>query len=266
MNLLKRVVRGFGYDLVPSKKKKVPSAQLVAVLKHHRIDTVLDVGANVGQYGQRLRDWGYDGRIVSFEPLSSAHAKLSERAASDPKWTVAPRMAIGDLDGEIDIQVSAETDMSSILPQNDLLQKISPTSAIQTTERVPIHRLDTIAKDQVDGEGRAFMKIDTQGFEPQVLDGSEALLPGLVGVQLEMSLVPLYRGERDYRIMMEWLEARGFTLHLVLPGYFERKLARMVEIDGVFMREDRGVARFALGRTSRRCYGHGEPAQHSPRL
>ncbi|MGI9487756.1 MAG: FkbM family methyltransferase [Geminicoccaceae bacterium] len=237
MTLLQRLARRFGYDLIPRKKKKIPSAQLVAILKHHRIDTVLDVGANVGQYGQRLRDWGYEGRIISFEPLASAHAQLVAKSAPDPAWKVVPRMAIGDHDGDIDIQVSAETDMSSILPQSDLLQEISPTSAIQTTERVPIHRLDTIAKDYVTGEGRAFLKIDTQGFEPQVLDGSEALLPGLVGVQLEMSLVPLYQGERDYLAMIERLEAGGFALHLVLPGYFERKLARMVEIDGVFVRE-----------------------------
>ena len=237
MTLLQRLARRFGYDLVPHQKKKIPSAQLVAVLKQHRIDTVLDVGANVGQYGQRLRDWGYEGRIVSFEPLQSAHEQLSARSASDQAWEVAPRMAIGDQDGDIDIQVSAETDMSSILPQSDLLQEISPTSAIQTTERVPIHRLDTIAETYVNAEHRVFMKIDTQGFEPQVLDGSEALLPGLVGVQLEMSLVPLYQGERDYLAMIKRLANAGFTLHLVLPGYFERKLARMVEIDGVFVRE-----------------------------
>ncbi|MGI9420673.1 MAG: FkbM family methyltransferase [Geminicoccaceae bacterium] len=237
MNFLKRVAHGFGYDLVPLKKKKTPSAQLITLLQHHRIDTVLDVGANVGQYGQRLRDWGYRGRIVSFEPLPSAHEQLSTRSASDPDWIVAPRMAVGAEDGEVDIQVSAETDMSSILPQSELLQEISPTSAIQATERVPIHRLDSVAMGYVDAEGRAFLKIDTQGFEPQVLDGSEALLPRLVGVQLEMSLVPLYQGERDYRAMIQRLETLGFALHLVLPGYFERKLARMVEIDGVFVRE-----------------------------
>ncbi len=239
MRALQRLARNFGYDLTPSKKKKNPSAQLAAVLEHHRIDTVLDVGANVGQYGQRLRDWGYRGRIVSFEPLPSAHQELTARAESDQLWDVAPRMAIGDVDGEIDIQVSAETDMSSILPQNELLQKVSPTSAIQSTERVPIHRLDGIAKGYVNAEGRAFLKIDTQGFEPQVLDGSEALLPQLVGIQLEMSLLPLYQGERDYRAMIQRLAAAGFTLHLVLPGYFERKLARMVEIDGVFIREEK---------------------------
>jgi len=238
VNLLKHLTRRFGYDLVPRKKAKTPSAQLAAVLKHHRIDTVLDVGANVGQYGQRLRDWGYDGRIISFEPLTSAHAQLVTRSASDPKWQVAPRMAIGDVDGEVDIQVSAETDMSSILPQSDFLRQISPTSKVETTEHVPIHRLDSLAKDYVDAEHRLFLKVDTQGYEPQVLDGAEALLPRLIGIQLEMSLLPIYEGERDYLTMIQRLAGAGMTLQLVLPGYFERKLGRMLEIDGVFVREE----------------------------
>lgn len=238
MTLLRHIASRFGYDLVPQKKAKTPSAQLVALLKHQRIDTVLDVGANVGQYGQRLRKWGFEGRIISFEPLSSAHEQLVTKAASDPKWEVMPRMAIGDVDGEIDIQVSAETDMSSILPQSDVLKTISPTSAIQKTERVPIRRLDTVAPDDLDAENRVLLKVDTQGYEPQVLDGSEVLLPRLVGVQLEMSLLPIYEGERDYLAMIKRLEALGFSLNLVLPGYFERKLGRMLEIDGVFIREE----------------------------
>ena len=238
MKLLRSLAQRFGYDLVPQKKAKTPSAQLAAVLKHQRIDTVLDVGANVGQYGERLRKWGYDGRIISFEPLPSAHAKLLECAASDPAWEVAPRMAIGDVDGEIDIQVSAETDMSSILPQSAILKEVSPSSAIQDIERVAIRRLDSVAATYVNAEHRVFMKVDTQGYEPQVLDGSEALLPRLVGVQLEMSLLPIYEGERDYLTMIRRLADAGFALQLVLPGYFERKLGRMLEIDGVFVREE----------------------------
>ena len=242
MTLLRHIARRFGYDLVPQKKAKTPGAQLAALLKHQRIDTILDVGANIGQYAKRLRKWGYDGRIISFEPLSSAHGHLVKEAASDPAWDVAPRMAIGDIDGDIDIQVSAETDMSSILPQSAILKDVSPSSAIEKIERVPIRRLDAVALSYVDAEHRLFMKVDTQGYEPQVLDGAEALLPSLVGVQLEMSLLPIYEGERDYLTMIRRLGDAGFTLQLVLPGYFERKLGRMLEIDGVFVREERSSA------------------------
>ena len=53
-----------------------------------------------------------------------------------------------------------------------------------------------------------------------------------------MSLLPIYEGEHDYRTMITRLASVGFTLQLVLPGYFERKLGRMLEIDGVFVREE----------------------------
>ncbi|MGI9450164.1 MAG: FkbM family methyltransferase [Geminicoccaceae bacterium] len=236
MTFLGRLARSFGYDLIPRKKAKALHTQLIAILKYHRIETVLDVGANVGQYAERLRDFGYDGKIVSFEPLSSAHAALSERAAGDPAWTIAPRMAIGAEDGDIDIQVSAETDMSSILPQNALLKEISPSSEIQSTERVPLRRLDSVAGDFIGEHDRLILKIDVQGFEAEVLEGASALVPKLIGIQLEMSLVPLYKGALDYRSMVEHMAAHGFELHLVLPGYFERKLARQLEIDGVFVK------------------------------
>ena len=236
MTFLGRLACSLGYDLTPRKKAKAPHTQLIAILEHHRIETVLDVGANVGQYGKRLRDHGYDGKIVSFEPLSGAHAALSERAAGDPAWTIAPRMAVGAEDGEIDIQVSAETDMSSILPQNALLKEISPSSQIQSTERVPLRRLDRVAGDFIGENDRLFLKIDVQGFESEVLGGAETLLPRLIGIQLEMSLLPLYKGALDYRSMVEKMAAHGFELHLVLPGYFERKLARQLEIDGVFIK------------------------------
>jgi hypothetical protein len=147
-------------------------------------------------------------------------------------------MAIGDRGGEVEIQVSAERDMSSILPQSDLLRQISPSSTIEATERVPIHRLDEIAPTYLTPEHRVFLKIDTQGFEPEILDGAAGIMDRLVGVQLEMSLLPIYEGESDYRSMIERLAASGFALHLVLPGYFERKLGRMLEIDGVFVKED----------------------------
>jgi hypothetical protein len=80
------------------------------------------------------------------------------------------------------------------------------------------------------------LKIDTQGYEPAVLDGALDLIPRLTGIQLEMSLLPLYREETGFQAMLERLQALGFELHLVLPGYFARKLARQVEIDGVFIR------------------------------
>jgi FkbM family methyltransferase len=236
MTPLQRLARRLGYDLTPRRKARPLQAQLIAVLDRFEISVVLDVGANRGQYGAMLREWGWRGRIVSFEPQAEAHAALARRAAADPTWQVAPRMALGERDGEALIEVSAESDMSSILPQSALLGEVSPSSRITRREPAPLHRLDAVAGSYLRPGDRAFLKIDTQGYEPQVLAGAGALIERLLGIQLEMSLVPIYQGERDFRTTFDQLTAAGFEPYLLLPGYFERKLARQLQLDGVFMR------------------------------
>jgi FkbM family methyltransferase len=236
MTPLQRLARRLGYDLTPRKKARPFQAQLIAVLKRFEISVVLDVGANRGQYGTMLREWGWRGRIVSFEPQTRAHAALERRAAADPDWQVAPRMALGAHDGEVEIEVSAESDMSSILPQSPLLREISPTSAVVRREAAPLRRLDGVVAPYLGAADRVFLKIDTQGYEPQVLAGARALIERLCGIQLEMSLVPIYEGERDFRTIFDQLTKAGFEPYLLLPGYFERRLARQLQVDGVFMR------------------------------
>jgi FkbM family methyltransferase len=236
MTPLHRLARLLGYDLTPRRKAKSPSAQLVAVLKHFRITCVLDVGANVGQYGALLREWGYSGRIVSFEPQAGSYAALERRAAADAAWQVAPRMALGARDGQVELEISAESDMSSILPQSALLRQVSPSSAVARRETVPLRRLDDEAGSYLMADDRVFLKIDAQGYEAEVLAGTAGLLERLAGIQLEMALVPLYEGERSFRAMLDELSALGFEPYLFLTGYFERKLVRQLQIDGVFMR------------------------------
>lgn len=233
---LVRIARAMGYDLLPRAKAKHPDAQLVLLLQRFEIDAVLDVGANEGQYAARLREWGWAGPIVSFEPLPEAHARLSRRAARDPGWIVAPRLALGARAGSATLHVSAESDMSSLLPQTRLLEEISPSSAVTARVEVPMARLDALELLERPAWRRLFLKLDVQGFEPAVLEGAAGLLPRIQGIQLELALLPLYQGERDWRAMIDGLSAQGFAPHLFIPGYFSRRLARQVQMDGVFFR------------------------------
>ncbi len=145
-------------------------------------------------------------------------------------------MALGEEDGEIEIEVSAESDMSSLLPQSALLRQVSPSSRIVARERVRLARLDAVIAPFLEPDDAIFLKLDTQGYEAQVLAGASLLLPRLAGVQLEMPLVPCYEGERGFRDLLDDLAAAGFSPFLFMPGYFERKLARQLQVDGVFMR------------------------------
>jgi hypothetical protein len=103
-------------------------------------------------------------------------------------------------------------------------------------ERVRQERLDRAAAPYIRPDDRVFLKVDTQGYEAAVLDGAEGLLHDLAGVQLELPLVPCYEGEAGFEAMLDRMMRSGFEPHLILPGYFERKLARQLQVDVVFMR------------------------------
>lgn len=237
MRLVQRLARRLGWDLTPRRKAKLPVAQLVATLEHFRIDAVIDVGANTGQYGALLREFGWRGPILSIEPIPEAHAALRARAQGDPAWQVAPPMALGASEGEAVLEVSAESDMSSLLSQSELLRRLSPSSRIERREQVALRRLDRLEEFCNPAWRRLFVKIDVQGGEPRVLAGAEGVMERIVGLQLEMALVPLYEGETGWRATIDHLATSGFAPYLIIPGYFEPKLARQVQMDGIFYRD-----------------------------
>lgn len=217
-------------------------ARLFKLLETHRIDTILDVGANDGGYGKMLRRGGYTGAILSFEPLADAHARLMQSAEGDPAWAVAPRMAIGSSNGEIEINIAGNSTSSSILPMQSLHESAAPQSRYVGTEKVPLKRLDGVTHAVIEKSRNLLLKIDTQGYEMPVLEGAEALLQSVHGIQLELSLVPLYEGQVLYKEMIDWLSVQGFELWSVMPGFVDQASGRMLQMDGVFFRTHRSGA------------------------
>ncbi len=143
-------------------------------LQSHRVSAVLDVGANSGQYARGLRGAGFAGRIVSFEPLPGPFAVLQRSASTDPLWECR-RCALGDVDGTISINVAGnEGASSSVLPMLKRHQDAFPPANYVGAQRVPIHRLDSVAADVLRPNDIAFLKIDVQGFEKQVIAGGDS--------------------------------------------------------------------------------------------
>ena len=126
--LAKRLFRNAGYELRRYQPTSSERAQLMAVLTHHSVDLVFDVGANTGGFGRYLRELGYTGHIVSFEPLKSAHEELLGSAERDRRWAVAPRAAIGAEEGEIELHIAANSESSSVLEMLDAHAQAAPES------------------------------------------------------------------------------------------------------------------------------------------
>lgn len=210
--------------------------QLLKGFERFGVDLVLDVGANVGQFGAEIRSMGFGGRIVSFEPLSAAHARLAHAARNDPLWSVHPRCAIGDYDGTVEINIAGNSVSSSILPMTEAHSSAAAGSQYVGREAAPMFRLDSVAAPYLQAHAGAFLKIDTQGFESQVLAGAAATLPRLKGILCELSLVPLYEGQQLWMEVMNRLRSQGFTLWNLQPGFADPRDGRTLQVDATFFR------------------------------
>lgn len=234
--LLRKTIRRIGWDLTPFRPESSDWARLIQMLSVHAVDTVLDVGANTGQYAKNLRDAGFLGRIISFEPLSEAHSELCDVARHDPLWTVAERIAISDANGHAEIHVAANSVSSSLLPMLDSHRDAEPGSAFVYSESVPTATLDTAATPFVSGAQTLFLKIDVQGSEDKVLDGARLLLKRAVGLQLELSLTPLYQGETLLQSIVQKLGELNFELWNLVPGFVDKRTGRLLQADGIFFK------------------------------
>jgi len=103
----------------------------------------------------------------------------------------------------------------------------------------PIHRLDSVSKEYLAPASATLVKLDTQGYEWHVMDGAANTLADAVGVLSEMSLVPLYDGQRLWLDVLNRLEAEGFELWSLQTGFTDPRDGRTLQIDAAFFRTRR---------------------------
>jgi hypothetical protein len=116
----------------------------------------------------------------------------------------------------------------------------APESEYVASETVALRRLDTIAAPYLTAAHNAiYLKIDVQGLEARVLEGAADILPRITGIQLELSLMPLYEGELLYREMLERLDRLGYYLFAVVPGFSDMTSGQLLQMDGIFFRKER---------------------------
>jgi FkbM family methyltransferase len=236
-DLVRTLARCAGLEVHRYIPARSHAAQLEAMLVHHGVNLIFDVGANVGQFGSELRRHiHYRGRIVSFEPTRESHAALLRNVEGDKEWVVAERAALGGAEGVIDMNVSANSVSSSALPMLEAHLAAAPGSAYTAVETVRLTTLDTLAVEYFQPGTVAFLKIDTQGYEDEVLKGARRTLGRSVGVQLELSLTPLYAGQKLLPEMLEQITAQGFELWAMVPVFADAQTGRLLQVDATFFR------------------------------
>jgi FkbM family methyltransferase len=235
---IRKFVRSLGFDITSFDPSYHVIARRRQLMRHYGIDLVFDVGANTGQYVNTLRnDVEYAGRIVSFEPLSAAYDVIRAKAGHDPLWKTH-HCALGDVAGPVEINIAGNSQSSSLLGMLPAHEASAPESRYIGKERIEVKRLDDIYDTLVEGARNIYLKVDTQGFERNVIDGARGKLPLIGTIQLELSLVPLYAGEMLFPEMHAFMREAGYRLVALEPTFSDHASGELLQVDGIFRRLD----------------------------
>ena len=238
-----RALHRFGYEIKMRPEtswflwqERVSGAARQRLLANHEIDLVVDVGANTGQYGHSMREIGYNGPVVSFEPQRQCIPGLSEAARVDGNWTVVP-VAIGAADGELLLNVAGNSVSSSLLPMLDSHVNAAPGSGYVAKELIPVRTTDgELSVSPYDKASNIWLKIDTQGYEWPVIEGAVKTLERTAVLEIELSLCPLYDGQLLLPEIVDRLERRGFALHALNEVFVDPATDRLLQVDGIFVK------------------------------
>ena len=232
----------FYYRKLINKFSKYPiiynnGFNLQKVLSYFKIDYVIDIGAYTGTYGQSLRRFGYRGNLLSFEPVKSNYLELLNNAKKDRKWRVHERVALGFKPGKAKLYVSKKKDSSSLLKIKKIHTKIEPDSKIVGKQDTRVETLDNIIQNYKHiNLSKALLKIDTQGFEYEILQGSKKTLKKLKLVQVELSLNQLYKNQKNKNLIIELLEKNNFECWNIIPGFKDKKNSRLLQYDAIYFK------------------------------
>jgi FkbM family methyltransferase len=210
-------------------QRVAPAIEHLPVLQRLRFDFVADVGANRGQFSLVCRRLRPAAAIMGFEPLPGPAQVYRKLFTGDPLVTLH-EIALGQVRGEMTMNISAQDDSSSLLPISRAQTDNFPGTGAIATRAVKIAPLsDFVQPSQLGAHN--LLKIDVQGFELEVLKSAEILLPQFDWVYAECSFVPLYEGQALAAEIIGWLDARGFRL----CGQFNPARARA---DGALLQAD----------------------------
>lgn len=210
---------------------------LAALFERLAIDCVIDVGANSGGYGRFLREQvHYDGLIISFEPIPATAEACRRCAERYGDWRVITK-ALGGRSGAAPINVARDSVFTSFLqPIAQQEAGFAARNVVAGTEVVEIARLDELLPQlRVEhGFRNVFLKIDTQGYDREVLDGAGSSLAEIGALQTELSVRQIYAGMPTWLTSLQYLGDRGFNITGMYPVSRDEQM-RVIEFDCVLI-------------------------------
>jgi FkbM family methyltransferase len=237
-NTIRQILRPRRWELRRYDVDLSLDTYLWMLFEHYDINCVLDVGGRVGDYGVLLRENGYKGEILSFEPVEANFLQLQQRCSTDPAWR-AYHFALGSESGSAEINVSRSTHYSSFLAPSAYGFEYDSHICVDRTEVVQVKRLDEILDEITShiAEPRVYLKMDTQGFDLAVMRGAKGCLDNVLALQSELSLKPLYEHMPDWTTALAEFNAAGYEVSAFFAVTRDSKM-RLSEMDCVMVRSE----------------------------
>jgi FkbM family methyltransferase len=244
LKLAQRAARKLGVSVMRDSESNYLTPHLRRLFAVLAIDCVLDVGANTGQFVDRLRgDLGYRGHIASFEPASASYEQLARRGSTDPRWR-GFCCALGREQGTAELNLfTPDSSLNSLLgPSAFGSDRFAALRLEPRKQQVQVRRLDDIFDEAVAPlvDPVTFLKLDTQGFDLEVLYGATGVLEHVAALVTELPVVPIYEDMPSLVDALGHLQDLGFEITGMFPVTHDRDRLGAVEFDCVLRASSRG--------------------------
>jgi FkbM family methyltransferase len=218
-------------------KRIAPAIEHIEPLSRFSFQTVVDVGANRGQFASIARSLFPAAQIYSFEPLEGPATEFRQAFGSDNQVRLFNK-AVGPKAGLLPIYVTTKDDSSSLLKPGTKQSEIFGVES-QNVNEIFVSRLSECL-GRTDLKPSSLLKIDVQGSELDVLEGSSDLIDQFDAVYVECSFLQLYEGQPLVGEIVHWLLARDFLLAGVYNQYADPQHGA-VQADFLFLRQNYSV-------------------------
>jgi FkbM family methyltransferase len=197
------------------------------------LNTIVDIGANKGQFALACIEWAPNATVISFEPLPGP-SQVFTRLFKHNQNVQLHKFAIGPKHDKVVMHVSAREDSSSLLPIG--VQQITAFPGTHESYQSYIE-LAPLSAFMNSGsiKAPAFLKIDVQGYEMEVLIGCQSLLENFNFIYCECSFIELYSGQKLVGDIIKWLENINFSIVGVFNVSYD-KLGMPIQGDFLFER------------------------------
>jgi FkbM family methyltransferase len=238
LRLAKRATRNaFNLLGVDIQRARTSPGNTLLGLRNRPIKSIIDIGANAGQFAQHISMFYPEARLYCFEPLADPFLSLKEWASTQAGRVEVFNLALGDTPGQVEMNYHADhSPSSSLLESTALTRNLYPVTIKQKSVAIKLARLDDVLGTRLaELQQDILIKMDVQGYEDRVIRGGEAVMSAAAACILEVCLDGLYAEQANFQDLLAMLYRLGFRYAGNLDQSYGED-GHVIYLDAVFLK------------------------------